>query len=136
VPEKEKASKILALLKQEKITDADFTTIYEELLIFFGEDKEPENINAVSNLTLLDVTTNRGYKNAVFPIKRKTILDNEAKGTFVPICTKNVFLKSYSRKLDHIMFWQDSDAVDYQKAIEEQLSIYLPVKAIANGSAE
>lgn len=134
--EKELAEKVIALLSKEKILDIDFTPLYEELLGYFEEDKEPENINSISNLALLDATTNRSYKNAVFPIKRKTILRNDTAGNFVPICTKNVFLKSYSSKVDNIMYWQEKDADDYLAAIEDCLSIYLPTQLKVDADAK
>jgi len=46
----------------------------------------------------LDAETNRSYKNAVFPVKRREILNRDRDGTFVPLCTKNVFLKCYSAR--------------------------------------
>lgn len=122
------AERLYSLLSEDKISDDSFTLLYNELIIFFEEDKEPENINTISNLALLDSTTNRSYKNAVFPVKRKIILKNETTGSFVPICTKNVFLKSYSNKVVNIMFWQETDAADYLKAIQDRLSIYLPAQ--------
>jgi uncharacterized protein with ParB-like and HNH nuclease domain len=130
--EKELAREVYAMLLQERIMDADFTTLYDKLLTHFGEDKEPENINSISNLALLDASTNRSYKNAVFPVKRKTIIKKDREGTFVPICTKNVFLKSYSNKVDNIMYWQEQDASDYLNAILTSLSIYLPTQTLAN----
>lgn len=134
--EKGLAKKIFTLLSLERILDADFTPLYEELLNYFGEDEEPENINSISNLALLDATTNRSYKNAVFPVKRKTIIKKDREGTFVPICTKNVFLKSYSNKVDNIMYWQEQDGNDYLDAILDCLSIYLPTQTLANADAK
>ncbi len=134
--EKRLSQKIYSVLIQEKLADADFTPIYEELLLYFRENEEPENINSISNLALLDATTNRSYKNAVFPVKRKTIINNDKNGTFVPICTKNVFLKSYSSKVDNIMYWQVNDANDYLKAIQEILAIYLPTQNKLNGNGK
>ncbi len=134
--EKILAGKIYALLLKDRILDEDFTPLYEEILCFFGEDQEPESINKISNLALLDATTNRSYKNAVFPIKRKTIIKKDKDGTFVPICTKNVFLKSYSSKVDQIMFWQEKDANDYFDSILDCLSIYLPTQTLANADAK
>ncbi len=119
------AENILVLLLQEKIAEDEFLKLYEDILQRFEENNEPDNINSISNLTLLDASTNRSYKNAVFPIKRKTILENDMKGTFIPICTKNVFLKAYSNKLDGVMFWQKKDAKDYLQAIKTTLKPYL-----------
>lgn len=130
------AEEIYSLLLQDRILDTDFTPLYEKLLSYFGENQEPESINNISNLALLDATTNRSYKNAVFPVKRKTIIKKDKKGTFVLICTKNVFLKSYSSKVDNIMYWQEQDANDYLDAILDCLSIYLPTQTLANAESK
>ena len=45
-------------------------------------------------------------------------------GTFIPICTKNVFLKSYSNQFEQAMFWKESDGEDYLAAILKTLSVY------------
>lgn len=128
IPEYEKAllDTIMAELLADKISDDHFDIIYEKVLSHFKENDEPDNIDSISNLALLDSSTNRSYKNSVFPIKRRRIIENDKTGTFVPICTKNVFLKYYSKKLDGIMFWQESDVHDYLQAIKTTLSQYLP----------
>ena len=115
---------ICDVLKIVKITDTEFTPTYEKVLDYFKENSNPENINSISNLALLDAGTNRSYKNAVFPIKRKTIIEKDMNGTFIPICTKNVFLKSYSNQFEQAMFWKESDAEDYLAAILKTLSVY------------
>ena len=67
----------------------------------------------MSNLVLLDSGTNRSYKNAVFPAKRKTIIEKEKDGTFIPICTKNVFLKYYTQDVIQMTFWDEKDRKAY-----------------------
>jgi uncharacterized protein with ParB-like and HNH nuclease domain len=109
----------------DKIEDARFSSVYNTIRIEFKEDNEPSKC-AISNLALLDSATNRSYKNAFFPIKRKIILQNDKRGTFIPICTKNVFIKAYSKKFDEVMYWNKHDADFYLKAIEETLVDYLP----------
>lgn len=119
------------LLKKDSYLESEFNTLYHEILKYFKEDykqKEGENdsfTNSLGNLTLLDSHTNRSYKNAVFPVKRKRILKNDMDGLFVPICTKNVFLKYYSEKLDDVMFWQKSDAKTYLSKMKITLKPYL-----------
>jgi hypothetical protein len=112
------------VLQKDKVVDSDFTSLYENVLKMFAEDTEPKNINSISNLTLLDSGTNRSYKNAVFPIKRKTIIAKDMNGTFIPICTKNVFMKSYTNQFEQAMFWTENDAKDYLDTILKTLSIY------------
>jgi uncharacterized protein with ParB-like and HNH nuclease domain len=83
-----------------------------------------DTINDISNLVLLDSKTNRSYKNAVFPVKRKTIIEREKNGTFVPLCTKNIFLKFYSEDLSNMNFWDDNDRRVYLNDIIETLKFY------------
>ena len=131
--EKKLCASLLKIITSEKIIDDDFDKLYSTIIEKFKEDKEPEKINSISNLALLDASTNRSYGNAVFPVKRKIIIENDMQGTFVPICTKNVFLKSYSKKLGEIMYWKNEDANDYLKAIKQTLSIYLPTQKVKDG---
>lgn len=69
------------------------------------------------NLALLNSSINRSYGNAIFPIKRMFIIDKESKGMFVPLCTKNTFLKVYSKKLNELMCWTTEDASTYWQNI-------------------
>lgn len=59
-------------------------------------------------------------------------MQNDKRGTFIPICTKNVFMKAYSKKFDEVMYWNKHDADFYLKAIEGTLVDYLPQKQVSN----
>lgn len=98
-----------------------FDKAYDNALIYFDEADEGETDNSIANLALLDSSTNRSYGNEVFPIKRKRIISLDKKGSFVPLCTKNVFLKYYSDKVDHMMFWGEDDRDAYRSAIVEMM---------------
>ena len=81
----------------------------------------------ISNLTLLDSSTNREYKDAPFAFKRYYLLQKDKKGaSLIPICTRNLFLKYYSNSnngatyLDN-MRWHSADRIDYLKAIHEAI---------------
>ena len=102
-------------------TDAAFEVIYEKVLGHFKEDNEGEADNGLSNLVLLDAATNRSYGNAVFAVKRQRVLSLDRDGIFVPLCTRNVFLKCYSQKVDHLMFWTQEDRDDYRNALIDTL---------------
>ncbi|MEY8240446.1 MAG: DUF262 domain-containing protein [Cycloclasticus sp.] len=117
---------ICDLLNADSIADSVFNDLYKEVSKEFHEQDGADWINGVGNLALLDTTTNRSYGNAMFPIKRKRIIANDMNGVFVPICTKNVFLKYYSKKMDGLMFWQKPDAVDYLAEIKRTLADFLP----------
>lgn len=101
--------------------DAVFNSLYTRILSIFKESDTDEADNGIFNLTLLDSSTNRSYKNAVFAIKRQKILAHDRSGIFVPICTRNVFLKSYSPNVDNLMFWGKVDRDAYREVMIKTL---------------
>jgi uncharacterized protein with ParB-like and HNH nuclease domain len=103
----------------------EFEVLFKDIVVHFNSYLKDEDINDISNLALLDSETNRGYKNAVFPLKRKTIIDREKSGTFIPICTKNVFLKYFSEYPPKISFWTQEDRDNYDQDLQLILSDYM-----------
>ena len=77
--------------------------------------------DGLGNLTLLDAETNRSYHNALYPIKRNKIIERDKGEVFIPVCTKNVFLKMYSSNFSNMMEWTKSDSEDYLEAIKKAL---------------
>lgn len=108
--------------------DEEFKSLFEDIVTHFNSDIKDEDLNDISNLTLLDSKTNRGYKNAVFPLKRKTIITRDKSGVFIPICTKNVFLKYFSEYPPKISFWTQDDRDNYETDLYKVLNNYLTVK--------
>lgn len=114
------------LLKSNSDSDENFKNFYNDIRTQIeGTDFEKASI---SNLALLDSATNRSYKNAFFRVKRKTILENDMNGTFIPICTRNVFMKYYTKNPENLYQWTEQDAEDYLKAIKETLKDFLAVE--------
>ena len=79
----------------------------------------------LSNLTLLDSSTNREYKDAPFAYKRYYLIEKDKEGKcFIPVCTRNLFLKYFSNSnsnasyLDN-MRWNSADRKDYMDAIHK-----------------
>jgi uncharacterized protein with ParB-like and HNH nuclease domain len=112
-----------ALKLRAKAFDKDsFKDLYEDIVNSMSADSKHEDINDISNLALLDARTNRGYKNAVFPVKRHTIIDRDRNGTFIPPCTRNVFLKYYSKNATQLDLWNHDDRncyiVDIKRAVD------------------
>lgn len=87
--------------------------------------------NSLKNLCLLDRGTNRSYKKDSFKEKRRKIIEREIKGTFIPICTKNVFMKYYSENVKDIEVWNETDRTSYFEKIQEVISQYLPQTTLA-----
>lgn len=91
---------------------------------FFGGDDE--EVHSISNMALLDKDTNSSLNNSVFPIKRSKIFTAELeRKAYIPICTKNVFLKYYSNNISHMQFWSESDRSDYSKALTKCIKPFL-----------
>lgn len=97
-----------------------FSALYEQVIEVF-DTGDVDTDDSIGNLTLLDSSTNRSYKNAIFPIKRARIIALDKQATFVPLCTKNVFLKYYSKQVDKMLFWDAKDSQDHQKAMVDIL---------------
>ena len=77
-------------------SSADFNIKRKWITEKVGEENIDEGLkNCIGNLTLLNATINRSYGNAIFPAKRKVIIEHDKIGSFIPLCTKNVFLKYF-----------------------------------------
>jgi hypothetical protein len=98
-----------------------FTDVFTRVRALSGEPEARGDDNALSNLVLLDMGTNRSYKNAIFPVKRTRIIGLDKQGQFVPPATRNVFLKYFSEQAAQLMLWDNADQVAYGAAIEGTL---------------
>ena len=78
--------------------------------------------HSLGNLTLLNSTINREYKNALYPNKLKTLKRYDQEGVYIPLCTKYLFLKYYTNTSNttsafNMMRWRQEDQKDYVNAI-------------------
>lgn len=99
-----------------------FEKIQGKIIDYFGEDTS----NHISNCTLLDSATNRSYKNSIFPKKREEIINRDQKGSYILPCTRNVFLKYYSKQTTQIHHWNKEDRDAY---LEDILKVLSPVSS-------
>ena len=104
--------------------------------------------NKIWNFALLDSSTNRSYGNAIFPAKRRVIIGKdqgkkflpptidesgmivdckvqEGQSSFIPPCTKSVFLKYYNPASSDPNTWNKEDAKAYKDNIEYVLKDFL-----------
>ncbi|MGI5924448.1 MAG: DUF262 domain-containing protein [Lentisphaeria bacterium] len=121
----EQLKKTLERCKDGTLLASDkFKNLQKQIENYIGFD-ELENVDGISNLALLSMDINRSYLNAFFPVKRKRIIYEDKHNNFVPIATKNAFLKYYSTKNNDPFNWTKQDAEDYLKAIKTVLKNYL-----------
>lgn len=117
-------------LSQKEASDELFEPLYESVLSYFNELGDGGE-GGIENLTLLNQSTNRSYKNAVFAVKRQRVLDLDRSGIFVPLCTRNVFLKCYNPEVDNLLFWSEKDAFAYRDAMTRSMVEFF-VSGVAN----
>lgn len=100
---------------------------YLRCSVALEEDLDPDEKHNISNLVLLDASTNRSYKNSLFVSKRKKIIARREGGQYVPETTSYVFFKLFEKSAQSRWHWRSSDMQAYANYIVEQLKGYLPV---------
>lgn len=128
--------------ENERKRQSSFEKLKVEIMPSTSEEERltEEEKNMIWNFTLLDEGTNRGYKNAIFPAKRRIIIGkeqgkyypvptfNKEKGfvtqeetnsdsAFIPPCTKQAFLKYYSPTSGSMVAWTRRDAEAYRQGM-------------------
>ena len=112
----------------EKEGLAKFTTFeekWQEVWKLFEEAGDTiSDKDAMGNLALLDSATNRSYKNAIFPAKRRRILlelpEEVRQGRkYVPPATEAAFAKTFSPSAAQMRYWGESDAKMYRQAMKD-----------------
>lgn len=98
-----------------------FDTLQDEIFDIFGMS----DIHTIDNLALLSTKNNTSLSNNIFPIKRDIFIEMDKKGAFIPICTKNVFLKFYSKDISKLYFWQQTDRDEYLSEMNRVLTKFL-----------
>lgn len=103
----------------------EFTPLYKQVGQFFGEDGSSNEVHRIGNLTLLDQSTNRGYGNAPFVRKRAEILEVDHNGTFILPCTRDLFLKVFSKNAGNLRRWDiENDGAAHKAAICDALETF------------
>lgn len=132
--DKEKITESEATKIDSFLEDQDSSVTFNEIKLIVsklaGEYLPSEEVkkdvkNTIGNLTLLNADINRGYGNSIFPSKKKQITKKDAEGRFIPICTKNVFLKNFIGVNNTSISWSETDMKQYQKNIVDVLDKFL-----------
>lgn len=111
---------IFAALKNA-LSQNDEEKIKLERKEFFATD---ESLMSIENLTLLTSHDNRGIGNKFFFEKRNKLKAYFQKGSFIPTCSMNVFMKFYSENPRQMDFWDEKDRQSYREAIERTIKSF------------
>lgn len=119
----------VAHLLKKRIERHQFEIIAERIRAVFTADRD--DVHAISNLALLPSDLNSALGNAVFEVKREHILNMDKRGEYIPICTRQVFLKYFTEAdAQQFCFWSSQDRDGYLAAMIEKVGPYLlPEKA-------
>lgn len=93
-------------IKEEERNDKTLKEIWKDDFLDGGGDD-------IGNLVLLNSKINREYHNALFNQKRAKIINYDKKGIFIPLATKNVFLKYYTENPNEFIVWDENDSKGY-----------------------
>ena len=123
----------LAAIKQDadavsSWTEGTFRDFEVRIHNAFEEAGQEANgvLDAIDNLALLGGGENSALNNSLFATKRQKIIEMDQQGRFIPICTRNLFLKYYTpTNADHPHFWSASDRHGYLQALEHVLEDFL-----------
>lgn len=118
-------TRILHLLENDKIDETIFNPLKNELIRLFDSG----SVHVLDNLALLSKWQNSSLNNAIFPVKRNKILQLDKEGKYIPIATKNVFLKYYTESDLQPYYWSKADKKNYYNDIEKTLKNYLTFKS-------
>jgi Protein of unknown function DUF262 len=123
-------AEIIESLNSEKELDATLESklkqLFEDTMNLFKTKDIDEDMHLIQNLALLDTKSNSAFNNSIFDVKRNLMIDREKKGSFIPVCTRNVFLKYYSKNASQLYFWTADDRIDYLNELKKVLKIYSP----------
>lgn len=122
--------RIDATLKKTRVDGKDFKILHDEVVKNLSAREAGENkwMHSILNLALLECGDNSALNNSVFAVKRRRIIEMDQSGTYIPPCTRNIFLKYYSLVQDQAVqfhFWSDQDRNAYKKALNAGLGQYL-----------
>lgn len=117
-------NKIEQLLAMAKVNESQFANLQKQLYEEFTNGEVVEH--SIQNMALLSSKDNSSLNNSIFPIKKDKIKELDEKGSFIPIGTKNVFLKYYSKDVEQNVSWNVEDQSAYLNEIEKILNEYLP----------
>lgn len=118
-------------IKQSTFTFEMFTGLFDAVSAYFNKmaqaDGGSSEIHNISNMALLSGSENSSISNSVFEVKRQKILVDDAKGEYIPYCTRLVFLKYFNKEKEDFAvqqsyYWSERDRNCYEKNIKETLT--------------
>jgi hypothetical protein len=120
-------TRMQVLRNVDEIEKDDFEKMVSDIYATVNNISEAKelNVHSISNLCLVDANTNSQLNNSVFDVKREIIKQRELSGFYIPICTRNVFLKAYTEYPTNNAYWTQNDREDYLKNIKSTYEYFV-----------
>lgn len=99
----------------------------EKIDAFFDEKAGMDggHMHTLYNISLVDKDTNAALSNNLIDIKRSILQDREINvKTYVPIATRYVFNKHFSREVSDMKFWSNKDRKLYFSKVKEAYNYF------------
>lgn len=110
---------------KERNTFDNFRKLYEVIVAKYSEENS-DWLNGIGNLCLLEKGNNIAVSNFLFKTKRQMVMDFDKKGDFIPLGTKNCFMRYFEKsEAVNTIFWTANDRKAYVNDIKKVLSSYL-----------
>jgi hypothetical protein len=110
------------------LTEESFRELELRLSPYFGaagSGTAESDLHSIANLALLDSRDNSALGNSWFEVKRLAVIRRDREGSYIPVCTRNVFLKYYTGEgAQQVHYWSMQDRESYLMAIEHEISPY------------
>ena len=111
---------------QKGLNRDDYNDLAVSMEQFFKEFEEDDDLHSISNLALLGIRDNSTFNNAPFSVKRKRMLELDKDGSYIPICTRRIFLKYYTDDaVIQFLRWTAKDRESYLESIKSTITDYL-----------
>lgn len=104
-----------------------FDALSEKVIKALSSELESnDDLHTLSNLALLDIGNNSILSNSTFDVKRNKIIEMDRNNDYIPVCTRQIFLKYYTASdVNQLHFWSREDRKAYMDNIKRVLSLYL-----------
>lgn len=140
--QKENINNLLIIAEKDLSDKEKFNKLYNDVISEAKDTDLKDEKDQIGNLVLLDEHTNKSFHNSLFPRKRRIVLmasglrnntdrdlGETVESVYVPICTQQVYTKSYCKTSSvKLLSWNKEDFDVYLNDIQEKLSFYFGEK--------
>ena len=102
----------------------EFNAVAPAVINILSDGDDKSQMHTLSNMALLTVGENAALSNSTFDVKRMKIIAMDKAGEYIPVCTRNVFMKYYSSSDTKLHFWSEEDRKGYISTMNNVLYDY------------